>query len=96
VENQEAIENKWFSRCISFSLLFLFSVFCRKRNLLSLFPFHFLLSLKLPMLFQSCGFFFLALRHTQSPDCIAKMLKPYINSSIICNGERDVHGGEGY
>jgi hypothetical protein len=43
--------------------LFLFSVSCRKRNLFSLFPFHFLLSLKLFMLFQTCNFGFFALRH---------------------------------
>ena len=43
--------------------LFLFSMLCRKRNLLSLFPFHFLLSLKLLMLLQTCNFIFLALRH---------------------------------
>jgi hypothetical protein len=43
--------------------LFLFSVFCRKRDLLSLFPFHFFLSLKLFMFFQPRCFLFLALRH---------------------------------
>jgi hypothetical protein len=43
--------------------LFLFSVFCRKRNLFFLFPFHFLLSLKLFMLFQTCNFIFFALGH---------------------------------
>ena len=43
--------------------LFLFSVFCRKRNLLFLFSLHFLFSLKLFMLFQTCNFVFLALRH---------------------------------
>ena len=36
---------------------------CRERNLLSLFPFHFLNSLQLFMLFQTCSFLFLTCRH---------------------------------
>ena len=59
--------SRWLKKDLTFAYclfeLFLFSVFCRKRNLLSLFPFHFLLSLKLFMFFQTSSFLFLALRH---------------------------------
>jgi hypothetical protein len=58
---------RWLKKNLTFGSclfeLFLLSVFCRKRNLLFLFPFHFLLSLKLFMLFQTCNFGFLALRY---------------------------------
>lgn len=75
--------------------LFLFCMFCRKRNLLSLFPFHFLLSLKLSMLLQTCNSIFLALMYIPSPDCIATFLKLYINSTILFNSKRDIHGRDG-
>jgi len=59
--------SRWLKKNLTFAyclfILFLFSVFCRKRNLLSLFPFHFLLSLKLFMFFQTSSFLFLALGH---------------------------------
>jgi hypothetical protein len=59
--------SRWLKKNLTFAYclfeLFLFSVFCRKRNLLSLFPFHFFLSLKLFMFFQPRCFLFLALRH---------------------------------
>ena len=58
--------------------LFLFRVFCRKRNLLFLFPFHFLLSLKLFMLFQTCNLVFLALRHFFNHQMVLLHYSPYL------------------